>query len=247
MVESGEDLDVLYAEQHKESTGFAGHVGAFIRRVLGIQPRVAKTYVEDSAAPAAPAAPTAPAAPENTPYTVPPLQGLNTHEDWKAPSGSGGAVGDPVASAPTVHPSASNEQGFEIDDDTAARWLKHPYVIEARKPRWGIMRHITPKEIRFLWRMYRAKFWYWEMIETMRRLLLTAVVSVVSAGNGGQIVFAVFISVVSLKLYGTVNPMISREDSALLELAQYQVFLTLFISLMVRPSAAAGYVVPAHA
>ena len=219
MVESGEDLDVLYAEQQREVTGFMGYVTTFVNRALGMRSSPAKTHAvaDDDAA---------------APVSLPPLHGMSANEDSKTSGPGGGAVPrDDVGRAVTRQDSTG---GFEIDDDTAARWLQHPYVVAARQPRKGIMRHITPKEIRFLWRMYRAKFWYWEMIETLRRLLLTAVVSVVAPGDGGQIVFAVFVSVVSLKVYGTFNPMISPEDSALLELAQYQVFFTLFISLMVR-------------
>jgi hypothetical protein len=46
------------------------------------------------------------------------------------------------------------------------------------------LRHyITPETIRFLHGAYEGTYWYWEIIETIRRLLLTAVVSVVSTGT----------------------------------------------------------------
>ena len=41
---------------------------------------------------------------------------------------------------------------------------------------------ISPKVIGFLHQSYKPQFWYWEIIETMRRLLLTAILSVVGTG-----------------------------------------------------------------
>jgi hypothetical protein len=49
--------------------------------------------------------------------------------------------------------------------------------------RSSIMHNITPKVIYFLHQSYEPQYWYWEIIETVRRLLLTAVVSVVSTGT----------------------------------------------------------------
>ena len=48
--------------------------------------------------------------------------------------------------------------------------------------RRGIMSHITYKETLFLHRMYEGRFWYWEIVETIRRLLLTAIISIVATG-----------------------------------------------------------------
>jgi hypothetical protein len=42
---------------------------------------------------------------------------------------------------------------------------------------------ITPREIKLLFRSYKEKYWYWEVIETMRRILLTGVVSIVARGE----------------------------------------------------------------
>jgi hypothetical protein len=43
--------------------------------------------------------------------------------------------------------------------------------------------YITPKEIYFLHQAYEPQFWYWEIVETGRRLLLTAVISIVATGT----------------------------------------------------------------
>jgi hypothetical protein len=49
--------------------------------------------------------------------------------------------------------------------------------------RTDIMSHIRPNTIFFLHGAYEGQFWYWEVLETLRRILLTAVVSVVSPGK----------------------------------------------------------------
>jgi hypothetical protein len=39
------------------------------------------------------------------------------------------------------------------------------------------MQYVTSKEIEFLHKAYEGRCWYWEVVETARRLLLTAVLS----------------------------------------------------------------------
>jgi hypothetical protein len=47
----------------------------------------------------------------------------------------------------------------------------------------SLMDYVTPDTIHFLYQSYEPQFWYWEIVETARRLLLTAVVSIVSPGT----------------------------------------------------------------
>ena len=52
----------------------------------------------------------------------------------------------------------------------------------------------------FLYVDYEAKFWYWEIIETFRRLTLTAVLSVVSKDDGVKLVFGILVTIVFAKV-----------------------------------------------
>jgi hypothetical protein len=97
-----------------------------------------------------------------------------------------------------------------------------------------VMQYVTPDVIGFLHEAYEPQFWYWEIVETTRRLFLTAVVSVVAVGSPGQIVFGIFIAVLFVKLYGYFAPYKSDENDFLQEVAQYQVFITLFIALLLQ-------------
>jgi hypothetical protein len=73
-------------------------------------------------------------------------------------------------------------------------------------PSAGIMKFITKEELGFLHQSYLGRRWYWEVIETGRRLLLTAVISVMGAGTGLQIVFGMFVAIVYIKLYSYFQP-----------------------------------------
>jgi hypothetical protein len=93
---------------------------------------------------------------------------------------------------------------------------------------------IKSDNIKFLYKAYEPKYWYWEVLETCRRLLLTAVISVIAEGEIMQIVFGAFVAIIFMKLYGLYAPFLKDDDDALQELSQYQIFLTLFISLLIR-------------
>ena len=55
----------------------------------------------------------------------------------------------------------------------------------------------------FLWQAYQPQYWYWEVIETTRRLMLTAVLSVAEPGTTGQNVLSILLSLMYIKIYGT--------------------------------------------
>jgi hypothetical protein len=74
------------------------------------------------------------------------------------------------------------------------------------RPEKGFMKYITKTELNFLHKAYEGRCWYWEVVETCRRLLLTAVASVVAAGSSSQIVFSIFVAVLYIKLYGYFHP-----------------------------------------
>ena len=78
------------------------------------------------------------------------------------------------------------------------------------------------------------------MVETIRRLLLTAIVSVVSNGSTAQIVFGIFVAIAYMKLYAYFSPFLEEKDNVLQEMAQYQVFFTLFIALLLRDASLTG-------
>jgi hypothetical protein len=94
--------------------------------------------------------------------------------------------------------------------------------------------------IAFLWKAYEPKFWYWEVVETTRRLFLTAVLSVIPE-NSSQSVIAVLLSIIYIKLYGYYAPYLERSDDILAEMGQYQIFCTFFAVLSIKYDILSGF------
>ena len=72
------------------------------------------------------------------------------------------------------------------------------------------------------------------MVETVRRLILTAVLSVCAPGSSSQAVFAIFVSHFYIKVYGYYAPYANSQDSILAETGQFQVYITFFGALIVQ-------------
>jgi hypothetical protein len=86
----------------------------------------------------------------------------------------------------------------------------------------------------FLWSAYEPRFWYWEVIETIRRIVLTALVAIISPGTSLQSILSILFAIFFLQLYGVFAPYEDDEDDALANLGQIQVFLTFFAALIVQ-------------
>ena len=86
----------------------------------------------------------------------------------------------------------------------------------------------------FLWQSYKPFYWYFELVETTRRIVLTAVLSVCSPGTSSQSVFGVILSFLYLLYYGIHQPYDSHSDFVLAEIGQIQIFFTFFSALIVQ-------------
>jgi hypothetical protein len=60
--------------------------------------------------------------------------------------------------------------------------------------------------LNFLWKAYEPRFWYWEVVETTRRLMLTAVLSVIAPGSPAQTVVAILLAMMYMKIYDVMEP-----------------------------------------
>ena len=59
----------------------------------------------------------------------------------------------------------------------------------------------TALRMAFLWEAYKPEFWYWELVETSRRILLTAVLSVYQTGTTEQNVMGIIMAFIFMKIY----------------------------------------------
>jgi len=96
---------------------------------------------------------------------------------------------------------------------------------------------ISHNEIKFLFKNYKPQYWYWEVVETSRRLLLTGVLAVIQAGTFYQIVSGILFSLVFLTLQAHFQPFLNENDDTVQEFAQLQVLLTLIGALLLKGKA----------
>jgi len=67
--------------------------------------------------------------------------------------------------------------------------------------------------IRFLFKSYRPAYWYWEVLEMVRRIFMTGFLVVLVRGSLEQIIVCVVVSVVELKAVGSRRPYLRLTDA----------------------------------
>jgi hypothetical protein len=82
-------------------------------------------------------------------------------------------------------------------------WLLYSnrYAIQARNTQPN-QNNPSIDHLQFLFSGYDPLYWYWEVVETIRRILLTGILVLFRQGSGLQLVVAFVISITFLKLYG---------------------------------------------
>lgn len=105
------------------------------------------------------------------------------------------------------------------------------------------------KPLSFLYSSYEPRYWYWEIVETFRRILLTGVLVLVAQGSALQIVVGLLIAMVYIKLYSYFGRYMVVDDLLMclapfsdplldtdMEFVQYQLFAVLFVTLLMSQS-----------
>ena len=88
--------------------------------------------------------------------------------------------------------------------------------------------------LEFLFRAYKPELWYFEVVETYRRLCMTAILSVIATGSSSQVVCAMLLSCFFLKAYDKVKPYEKENVAILAEVGQAQIFFSFFGALIIR-------------
>jgi hypothetical protein len=122
----------------------------------------------------------------------------------------------------------------QTNDDLADEvpWQLRVSLRAALAPKHRVMSS-RAQRLAFLWDAYEPRFWYWEVVETTRRLMLTAVLSVCGAGTAAQSLLAVLLGVVYIKVYGYYAPYEQDDDDVIAEVGQFQIFFS-FLGALVR-------------
>jgi hypothetical protein len=91
-----------------------------------------------------------------------------------------------------------------------------------------------PESIKFLWGPYRQQAYWWELVECIRRLLLTGFLVFILPGTAGQSAVACVFAGLSLGVFGLVQPYAESSDSNDYWLGTWILFLSTFIALVLK-------------
>ena len=123
----------------------------------------------------------------------------------------------------------------EMCDATPEEMEEYLKTQERKRNKNGTVANTAFTEgIQFLWSAYKAEFWYWELIETYRRLSCTSVLAVFYVGTPLQCVFGTLLSIFYVKLYTSNKPYFDPFDNVMAEFGHYQIFFTFFSIYIVR-------------
>jgi len=90
------------------------------------------------------------------------------------------------------------------------------------------------KRLSFLYESYEPNCWWFEVFESLRRLILTGGQVFLRPGTATQIVISIVISLGSMKVYSKYSPFVKDEHDWLAEVGQWQLFFTIFAALLMK-------------
>jgi hypothetical protein len=86
----------------------------------------------------------------------------------------------------------------------------------------------------FLFKEYEPRFWWFEVFECARRLMLTGGTVFFLDGSATQVAVGILVALVSIQVYASTEPFIHRKDDILAMTAQWGIFFTLFSGLLLK-------------
>ena len=89
----------------------------------------------------------------------------------------------------------------------------------------------------FLFHAYEPQCWWFEVVETLRRLLLTGGLLFLNPGTAGQIIASMIMCLGAMRVYAGYKPFVEDNNDVLAETAQWQLFFTMFAALAIRVDA----------
>jgi hypothetical protein len=95
-------------------------------------------------------------------------------------------------------------------------------------------RDISLRPTRFLWKTYTPNLYYWEVVECMRRLLLTGAIVFIKPGTRAQVTVACVLAVVSLTVALYCQPHVDTLDGQIYTVGALIIFLSMFLSLAMK-------------
>jgi hypothetical protein len=88
--------------------------------------------------------------------------------------------------------------------------------------------------IQFLCSSYKPQFWWWEILETTQRLLLTGILVLIAQGSALQIVIGALMTICFLYLYARYEPFQDEFVLAIKIISYWQLFFVFWIALLIK-------------
>ena len=83
-----------------------------------------------------------------------------------------------------------------------------------------------------LYLQYESKYWYWEVIVILKKMLLTGAMTIVASGTSAQLAVAIIVVLTNLLIVLKTGPFVDAADDYLSFLTSLQMFMTLFGGLL---------------
>ena len=109
-------------------------------------------------------------------------------------------------------------------------WTNKKHLHDVKSKKHVIVRN----ELGSLYMQYEKPYWYWELIEMLRKIILTGAIIVVGNGDSFQIFVALLVQFFYILLMDRLVPYELDRDDVVQFIASSQLFLTLLVGLVIK-------------
>lgn len=101
-------------------------------------------------------------------------------------------------------------------------------------------------KLMFLVETYKCRYWWWEVVEALRRLAFTGALAIFGSGSFAQLFFGMWLCIGMMFVYLIFQPYVHKNDERLAITAQMQVYLVIMSSILYSVTAANGDLISAY-
>ena len=90
------------------------------------------------------------------------------------------------------------------------------------------------RSLAFLYDSYEPKYYWFEVVETLRKLMLSGGLVLLDPGSVSQVIISIFICLASIRIFSGCEPYIEYKVDVFMEMSQWQIFFVMFAALLIR-------------
>merc|ERR1711969_399675 len=126
---------------------------------------------------------------------------------------------------------------YRVNSDSdrfVARRVADELKIDDKQAMEAIRDVSTGREYSFLVNAYKSRYFYWEGVDMVRKLMLVGMLVIAGRGSAAQLFLAVCVSFVSFSLQVYLQPYKHWEDNVFKVLVEVHIFLVVTVSLVIK-------------